>query len=57
MGTRHAMAELARERPGIRVSELAGLLNLDAAEAANVARRVVWTEGETITFDCGEAGR
>lgn len=37
----HTVADLARERPGIRVSELAALLSLDPATAAELARRVV----------------
>lgn len=37
----HTIADLARERPGIRVSELAVLLNLDPATAAELARQVV----------------
>ncbi len=37
----HTIADLARERPGIRVSELAALLNLDPAVAAGLARQVV----------------
>jgi hypothetical protein len=37
----HTVADLARERPGIRVSELASLLNLDPAVAAELARQVV----------------
>jgi hypothetical protein len=51
MDTRHTMADLARERPGIRVSELARLLSLDSATAATVARHVVASEGVGITFD------
>jgi hypothetical protein len=37
----HTIADLAKERPGIRVSELASLLNLDQAVAADLARQVV----------------
>lgn len=37
----HTVADLARERPGIRVSELAALLNLDPLVAAELARQVV----------------
>lgn len=37
----HTVADLARERAGIRVTELAALLNLDTAVAAELARRVV----------------
>lgn len=36
----HTIADLAKERPGIRVSELASLLNLDPAVAHELARRV-----------------
>ena len=51
MDTRDAMADLARERPGIRVSELAHLLALDDSVAATVARRVVKSKGVSIRFD------
>src|SRR5437763_16691532 len=44
------VTDLARERPGIRVSELASLLNLDPAMANNLARRAVETEEVSITF-------
>lgn len=37
----HTIADLASERPGIRVSDLAELLNLDPATAATLARQVV----------------
>jgi hypothetical protein len=37
----HTVADLARERPGIRVSELASLLNLEPAVASELARQVV----------------
>lgn len=37
----HTVADLAQERPGIRVSELASLLNLEPAVAAELARQVV----------------
>jgi hypothetical protein len=37
----HTVADLARDRPGIRVTELASLLNLDPADAAELARQVV----------------
>lgn len=37
----HTIADLARERPGIRVSRLAELLNLDTADTAELARQVV----------------
>lgn len=47
----HTIADLARERPGIGVSDLASLLNLDPAVAVELARQVVETAGVTITFD------
>jgi hypothetical protein len=37
----HTIADLAKERPGIRVSELASLLNLDPTIATELARQVV----------------
>lgn len=37
----HTIADLARERPGIRVSELASLLNLEPAVAGELAQHVV----------------
>jgi hypothetical protein len=49
----HTITDLARERPGIRVTELASLLNLDPAVADDLARQVVETAGVTITFDAG----
>lgn len=45
------ITDLARERPGIAVSDLASLLNLDPAVVADLARQVVETAGVTITFD------
>jgi hypothetical protein len=51
MDTRWTMADLARERPGIRVSELAELVALDVEVAAIVAREVVRREAVDITFD------
>ena len=47
----HTVTDLARERPGIRVSELASLLNLDPAVVVDLAHQVVNTPGVTITFD------
>jgi hypothetical protein len=44
------IADLARERPGIKVSRLAWLLNLTAETAAKLARKVVDGEGVDITF-------
>jgi hypothetical protein len=49
----YTITDLARERPGIRVSELASLLNLTPPVAADLARQVVQTAGVTITFDLG----
>lgn len=50
------MADLARERPGIRVSELAHLLALRHDQAAAVAGHVVASEGVDITFDAPPHG-
>lgn len=36
----HTVADMARERPGIRLSQLASLLNLDPAVAAELAQQV-----------------
>ncbi len=47
------MAEVARERPGIALSELADLLGLDLDVALALARCVVEVEGVAITFDLG----
>jgi hypothetical protein len=46
----HTVADLAKERPGIRVSELASLLNLDPVVAADLARQVE-SAAVRITFD------
>jgi hypothetical protein len=43
--------DLARDRPGIRVSEIARLLRLDQALAFQLAERVVRQAGVSITFD------
>lgn len=51
MEQRHTLADLARERPGIRVSELAHLLALDVEVAARVAREAVALDGVDVTFD------
>ena len=51
MDTQHTMADLARARPGIRVSELSRLLALDDAVTTIVARFVATREGVEITFD------
>jgi hypothetical protein len=53
MDTRWTIADLARQRPGIRVSEIAKLVALDPETAATVARRVVLLHGVDITFDVG----
>jgi hypothetical protein len=45
------IADLAKERRGIAVSQLASLLNLTAETAAKLARKVVDSEGVDITFD------
>jgi hypothetical protein len=45
------IADLARERPGIAVSELAHLLHLGTAIAWQMARRVVESEHVDIRFD------
>ncbi len=45
------MADLARARPGIRVSDLARLLNLDIDLAAELARQAEARADVTITFD------
>lgn len=55
MEQRHTLADLARERPGIRVSELARLLALDVDVAATVAREAVALDGVDVTFDGASA--
>jgi hypothetical protein len=47
----HTVADLTKERPGIRVSDLASLLNLEPATAADLARQVVQRFGVAMTFD------
>ena len=47
-------ADLARERPGIRVSESAKLLNLDIHRAEKVARKVI--EDEEVFIDLENKG-
>ena len=47
----HTIADLGRERPGIRVSELATLLNLEPGLAARIARMVVDASDVSIRFD------
>ncbi|MCE9635663.1 MAG: hypothetical protein K8T90_08160 [Planctomycetes bacterium] len=53
MDARWTIADLARERPGIRVSEIAELVTLDVEVAAMVAREAVLLDGVEITFDVG----
>jgi len=48
---RSTVTDLARERPHIRVSEIAALLDLDLSVTAELARRAVQTEGVDIDFD------
>ncbi|QDU68064.1 ChaN family lipoprotein [Engelhardtia mirabilis] len=50
------MADLARARPGIKVGELASLLNLDIDLAAELARRAERQGGVTISFDEQSSG-
>ena len=47
----HTVADLARERPGIRVSELAALLNLDLGVACDLARQAIERAGVTIMVE------
>ena len=47
------IADLARARPGIAISEVARLLNLDPTTATEMARKVVERDGVRITFDSG----
>jgi hypothetical protein len=44
---------LAKARPGIRVSELAELLNLEVEIARVLAKRAVRDDGAEIQFDQG----
>jgi hypothetical protein len=48
---RDTMADLARTRPGIAISELAKLLSIDLATAAELARKVAEVHGVQFTFD------
>jgi hypothetical protein len=48
---RWTIADLAKARPGIRVSELAKLLNLDIDTAHALARRAVRDDGAVIELD------
>lgn len=47
----HTVTDLARERPGIRVSELASLLNLEPGVAGDLARQAIETAGVKITVE------
>lgn len=49
---RYTIHDLAKTRPGIRVSELARLLNLDVDVASSLARQAVSDQQVVITFDC-----
>ena len=48
---RWTIEDLAKARPGIRVSQLARLLNLDMELAETLARRAVREDGAVIGFD------
>jgi hypothetical protein len=48
---RWTIADLAKARPGIRVSELAELLNLEIDTALTLAKRAVRNDGAVIEFD------
>jgi hypothetical protein len=48
---RWTIVDLAKARPGVRVSELAELLNLDIDMAETLAKRAVQDEGVVIEFD------
>ena len=50
---RWTIADLAKARPGIRVSELAELLNLEVEIARVLAKRAVRDDGAEIQFDQG----
>jgi hypothetical protein len=50
---RWTIADLATARPGIRVSELAELLNLEIDTARVLAKRAVRDDGAVIEFDHG----
>lgn len=47
------IADLARARPGIAISQIADLLSLDVATASALAHAVIEREGVQITFDSG----
>ena len=46
-----SVTDLTRERPGISVSEMAALLNLDPYVADRLAHRAVESAGVVVTFD------
>jgi hypothetical protein len=48
---RWTIADLAKARPGIRVSELVELLNLEIDTARVLAKRAVRDDGAVIEFD------
>lgn len=50
---RWTIQDLAKARPGIRVSELASLLNLDANLASSLAREAMLSDRVDITLDLG----
>lgn len=52
-----SMRDLALERPGIQVSELAALLNLGTKTATTIAREAVIKHGVEIVFDTEEENR
>jgi hypothetical protein len=45
------IADLAKERPGITLSEIAKLLNLDRELAKDLAKKAVRNEGIEINFE------
>jgi hypothetical protein len=48
---RWTMVDLATARPGISISKLAELLNLDLDEAEEIAKKVIQEDGVSISFD------
>jgi hypothetical protein len=48
---RWTVSDLAKDRPGIRVSEIAKLLNLDTDLAEELARKVIKEDSVNIVFD------
>jgi hypothetical protein len=49
----HTIADLARARPGIAVTEIAKLLSVEVRLATILATRAMEAEKVTITFDGG----